>query len=135
MPARALHSVSAYKLLSVDKASARSVTGPAARVSMATRDSTAGDAAMATNANDSATTAGMPKLLSSQRTPKKVSADSATLCTSSIGLWRNQRSEMRPPASNSTTATPSSSKNRPVPCSGQAAPVKPARPAKAPTAE
>jgi hypothetical protein len=55
MPARALHRVSAYSVPSVDSTSARSVTGPAARVSMATRDSTAGDAAMASRASGSAT--------------------------------------------------------------------------------
>ena len=64
-----------------------------------------------------------------------VNADSATLCTSTIGLWRNQRSGMRPPASKSTTATPSSSRKSPVPCNGQTAPVNPASPAKAPMTE
>ena len=54
-PARALTSVSAYKVLSVDSTMARSVTGPEARVSIMTRLSTAGDAAIATSATASAT--------------------------------------------------------------------------------
>jgi hypothetical protein len=135
MPARALQIVSAYSVLKVDSTMARSVTGPAARVSMATRDSTAGDAAIASSASGSATLGRTSIRPSTQYTAMKLSVDSARLCTSTIGLWRNQRSGMRPPASNSTTATPSSSKNRLVPCSGHTAPVKPASPAKAPITE
>ena len=66
---------------------------------------------------------------------RAVSSDSSTLCSSTIGLWRNQRSAMRPPDSNSTTATPSSSRNSVTPCKGQAAPEKPSRPASVPTME
>ena len=57
------------------------------------------------------------------------------LCTSTIGLWRNQRSGMRPPASNSTVAIASSSRKSPVPCSGHTAPLNPAKPAIPPTSE
>ena len=60
MPALALHSVSAYNVLRVDSTMARSLTGPDARVSMSTRDSTAGDAAMASMASGSATASRTP---------------------------------------------------------------------------
>ena len=60
MPALALQMVSAYSVLNVDSTSARSVTGPEARVSITTRESTAGEAAMASSASGSATVARTP---------------------------------------------------------------------------
>ena len=131
----ALPRVSAYRVESVASTMARSVTGPAARVSLTTRVSTAGDAASATTASGPAARSGTPSHSSTQYTAKKVSADSSTLCTSTIGLWRNQRSGMRPPHSNKMSEMPNSSRNRPIPCSGQSTPLKPAKPATVPTSE
>ena len=57
-------------MLSVASVSARSVTGPEARVSMTTRLSTAGEATMAISASGFATGAGTPSHTSVQYTAK-----------------------------------------------------------------
>ncbi len=66
----ALPSVSAYSVESVASTMARSVTGPAARVSATTRVSTAGEAASATRASGPATRAGISSHSNTQYTAK-----------------------------------------------------------------
>ena len=98
-------------------------------MSITTRLSTAGEATIAISAIGLATGSGTSEPVQHPVTRRSRSASaSSRLCTSTIGLWRNQRSGRRPPASNSTIATPSSSRNRLMPCSGQIAPSKPAKP-------
>ena len=86
MPAAALHSSRAYSVLRVDSTMARSLTGPEARVSINTRDSTAGDAAMASMASGWATASRTPIQCMAQYTVNSVRPDSSTLCTSTMGL-------------------------------------------------
>ena len=68
--ALALPSVRAYSVDSVVSTMARSVTGPAARVSATTRVSTAGDAASSTSASGPATCVGRFSHTSTQYTAK-----------------------------------------------------------------
>ena len=107
-----LSASTAYSVFSADKAIRRSVTWPAALHSPTTRWMTAGDTPIAMMASGPATWEGTPISRAAISTAMPASAASNRLVASSHGLRASQRRFRRAPASNSSSASATSTARR-----------------------